>query len=532
MANKDSWFPGSVIYQIYPRSFYDTNNDGIGDLRGIIQKLGYLAGSENSLGVDAIWLSPFYLSPMIDFGYDVADHCAIDPVFGTMDDFDELIEKAHERNIKVILDFIPNHVSDQHKWFREARMSKNSKKRNWFVWRDLREDGAPPSNWLSVFGGSAWEFDATSKQYYLHTFLKQQPDLNWDNPEVRSAMKDIMKFWLNKGVDGFRVDSVCWLSKDEECRDDPINTDFDSRTHSSYDSLDHIYSRDGPKLYAYLSELASVLDQYKDKVIVVEANPNLNKDKGYYLSFYNNVEPHVMAPFNFAVLNMPWDARSVKHYVDTFQAGLRSEYNPIYVLSNHDKSRIVTRLGVSAARTAATLLLTLPGSPFLYYGDEIGMENAAVADDNALDPITGRETYAEAGRDPERTPMQWSNGVNAGFSAVKPWLPIGEKYLQSNVLLEEDDKSSMLNLYKQLISLRRSNEAIHHGRYEPFDAPDQDIFGFQRIVDDEVILVLLNFVGESRVVDIDGDILFSTHPTATTGVLAPNEAQIIKLRGV
>lgn len=530
MANKNSWFSGSVIYQIYPRSFYDTNNDGVGDLRGITQKLDYLAGSDGSLGVDAIWLSPFYESPMVDFGYDVADHCAIDPVFGTMADFSELIEKAHERGIRVILDFIPNHVSDQHEWFREARTSKSSPKRDWFVWRDPKNDGTPPSNWLSVFGGSAWEFDATSKQYYLHTFLKQQPDLNWDNPKVRGAMQDIMKFWLDKGADGFRVDSVCWLSKNAELQDDPTNHDFDPRTNSSYDSLDHIYSRDGTKLYPYLSELASVLDKYEDRVIVVEANPNLNKDKGYYLSFYNNVRPHVMAPFNFAVLNMPWDAKSVKHYIDAFQKGLSSDNNPIYVLSNHDKPRIVTRLGGNAARTAAVLLLTLPGSPFVYYGDEIGMENGVVIGSSALDPISGRETYTEAGRDPERTPMQWSDSANAGFSSVAPWLPIGKKYLQDNVLSEEDDESSMLSLYKRLISLRRGCEAIHHGRYVPFDVPEKDIFGFKRIVNDETIVVLLNFVAESRNVRIDGDILLSTCSNTSAGVLAPNEAQIIKLR--
>lgn len=348
------------MYQIYPRSFYDSNGDGIGDLPGIIEKLDYLAGTPDSLNVNTIWLSPFYPSPMADFGYDISDYCDVDATFGTLDDFKQLVTEAHKRNLKVLIDFVPNHTSDQHPWFVESKKSRDNPKQDWYVWKDPGPDGSLPNNWLSTFGGSAWEFDQARGQYYLHSFLKEQPDLNWDNPEVRNAMKDAVRFWLDLGIDGLRVDAVLYVSKDPEFRDDPLNPNPENW---EYATLLHKHSRRGPKLYVYLHELAETVKSYGDRFMITEAYFDVHGNINNYLDFYNNLDPNVCAPFNFEGIHMDWEAEQFQSLVDAVQGALASSHEPIYCLGNHDQPRIASRIGKPESKAALVMLLTLPGMP-------------------------------------------------------------------------------------------------------------------------------------------------------------------------
>ena len=324
--NKSAFTEGLVIYEIYPRSFMDSSGDGIGDLKGIISKLNYL----QELGVSAIWLCPIYPSPMIDFGYDISDHKAIDPLFGTLEDLDQLIKESHKRGIKLILDLVVNHTSDQHQWFKEARVSKTNDKRNWYVWRDKNASGGPPNNWLSVFGGSAWEYDQATDQYYLHSFATQQPDLNWDNINVRHAIKDIMHFWLKRGVDGFRVDAASWFAKDPDFADDPLNPaiTIDHPPSNAYDRLLHTHSMAQPRLYEYLRELCDVLEEYDDRFMIIEAHFDMLYDVDSYVTFYENIDNRVAAPFNFIDLYLPWSASSFKEFFDEFQEKITPPSRP------------------------------------------------------------------------------------------------------------------------------------------------------------------------------------------------------------
>lgn len=524
------WFPGSVTYQIYPRSFYDTNGDGVGDLRGIIEKLDYLRGTKNSLGVDAVWISPFFKSPMQDFGYDISDFCAVDALFGNMADFDELLEKAHARGLRVMIDLVPNHTSSQHPWFQEAKSSKQNPKRDWYVWADPDENGHPPSNWLSVFGGSAWEFDKASGQYYLHTFLPSQPDLNWQNPEVRRAIQNVMRFWFDKGVDGFRIDSVYWLSKDYSFQDDPPNPYYDPSSHVFYDSLLHICSREGPKLYAYLQELADTAAEYGDKVLVTEAYPEMQKDQGHYLRFYQNVNPKVLSPFNFNLIHLPWQAVAFKRYIDYFQAQLTPDYTPVYVLGNHDSPRVVSRIGLPQARAAAVMQLCLPGAQFIYYGEELGMENVDVPLAKNHDPVFRTDWGNKPmSRDPVRTPMQWSNDQYAGFSSVEPWLPVDTDFRSRNVGAETQNPASMLSLYRKLIKLRHNSPALCYGSYEPLDTQHSSVYGFSRRVPNETLAILINFGAEPCSVQYSGKIIISSVDKPKAKTLQAYEGRVVRI---
>jgi alpha-glucosidase len=525
------WWHGSVFYHIYPRSFYDTNDDGIGDLRGIIEKLDYLAGSEDSLGVNAIWLSPFYPSPMADFGYDVCDYRGVDGVFGDMSDFDELIDQAHKRDIRVIIDFVPNHTSSEHPWFLESKKSKNSPKRDWYIWRDGREDG-PPNNWLSVFGGSGWEYDKNTGQYYLHTFLKEQPDLNWDNPEVREAMKDNMRFWLDKGVDGFRVDAVSWLSKDHQLRDEPLNPNYREEVDDPYKKLLHSFSAEGDNLFKYLNEMVEVCTQYGERFMITESYPETDDEISHYIKYYDMLDYTVCAPFNFECITFPWDAPTYRGFIDLFQEALLPGQPPIYNMGNHDKSRLATRIGRDAARAAAVLLLTLPGIPFIYYGDEIGMLDTKITPDEYKDPFA----QEGASRDPERTPMQWDNSDYAGFSAKQPWLPVSDDHQKYNVASEQTDPSSFLSLYKALLKLRRGSDALKHGAYRSLDL-GSDVYGFVREFDLERYTMVLNFSDKEKVINsraIKGKVILSSkmdygEPPLMKNelLLRPNEALVL-----
>jgi alpha-glucosidase len=436
------WLQGAVIYQIYPRSFFDPKATGVGSLKGIIDKLDYFGGTNTSLGVSALWISPIYPSPMADFGYDVSNHTDVDPIFGTLDDLKRLVSEAHSRDLKIILDLVPNHTSDEHPWFVESKSSLTNPKRNWYTWRDPGTQQTTPNNWLSVFGGSAWEFSEETGQYYLHTFLKKQPDLNWDNPELREAMKSVMRFWLDLGVDGFRVDAVDWLSKDPEFKDDPEREQVLSPVTavSDYYDLVHSASRDGPHLFDRLNEMTEVLKEYDECFMITEAHPETtNKIQGY-LQYYKSVNPHLSAPFNFEGIYLPWKAQAFRNFVDKFQAVMKPGYMPIYTVGNHDESRIASRIGYPAARVAAMMLLTLPGMAFIYYGEELGMTNITVDSDARRDPVTipGRN------RDPQRSPMQWNTAAHAGFTNGTPWLPVSELFHVVNVETESKDPLSFL----------------------------------------------------------------------------------------
>ncbi|HUC95608.1 MAG TPA: alpha-amylase family glycosyl hydrolase, partial [Candidatus Saccharimonadia bacterium] len=451
MTNKYPWFFGAVVYEIYPRSFYDTDGDGVGDLEGIIEKLDYLNGKPNSLGVNAIWLSPFYRSPMVDFGYDISNYTNVDPLFGDLKVFKLLTKEAHKRNIKVMIDFVPNHTSDKHPWFLESKSSKQNPKRDWYVWQDAKSGNSPPNNWLSVFGGSAWEYSIKTNQYYLHSFLKQQPDLNWDNPEVRHAIQNAMKFWLELGVDGFRIDSAYYLSKDPTYQNDPINHEYDPVSGDPYTALKHINSKHGPNLTKYLRELTSLVKSYKDRFMILEAHPEKTFDVSAYVQLYNDIDATVCAPFNFEEISLPWDASAYKTCIDQFQARLKSIDLPVYNFGNHDRSRLVTRIGKQAARTTAMLQITLPGMPVMYYGDELGMRDVKIPRSLVKDPFEKNVPDRKLGRDPERTPMQWSSSINAGFSTTTPWLPVSGDFHIQNVNKQLKDHKSFLNLYRSLL---------------------------------------------------------------------------------
>jgi alpha-glucosidase len=479
-----TWWQQGVVYQIYPRSFQDSNGDGIGDLEGIRHRLDYLC----ELGVDALWISPIYPSPMVDFGYDISDYRGIDTIFGTIEIFDSLLTEAHSRGLKVILDFVPNHTSDQHPWFLESRSSRNNPKRTWYLWRDPAPDGGPPNNWLANFGGSGWEFDAATGQYYYHAFLKQQPDLNWRNPEVRRAMFDVLRFWLDRGVDGFRVDVLWLLIKDEHFRDNPPNPNWQSH-QAGIDRLLQSYSADQPEVHEVIAEMRTVLDSYTDRVLIGEIYLPIER----LVSYYGRDMRGAHLPFNFQLVFAAWTAQAISRIVAEYEAALPVRGWPNWVLGNHDQKRIATRAGIAEARVAAMLLLTLRGTPTLYYGDELGLENVPVAPDQAQDPWEKNEPGLGLGRDPARTPMPWDGSNNAGFTTGTPWLPLNANHAMCNVATLSADPGSILTLYRRLIALRRERAALHSGDYIATQS-DGDVMVFERRDDrDRGLLVALNF---------------------------------------
>jgi alpha-glucosidase len=369
------WYKNAIIYQIYPRSFADSDGDGIGDIKGIQGRLDYLV----DLGVTALWLSPIYSSPMADFGYDVSNYYDIDSIFGTLADFDVLITEAHAKKLKVLLDFIPNHTSEQHAWFQESKSSRTNPKRDWYIWKDPKPDGSPPNNWDSVFGGSAWELDETTGQYYMHSFLKDQPDLNWANPEVLAAIQQIMRFWYDRGVDGFRIDAILFTANDQEFRDNPSSKDSGPDSDTVNQAEQMFSHAIGVHLTANLEVLTSVTREYDDRCLIFEAYPD-NTEPAAYLELHEHADSEISSPFYFGLLTAVerWEAKRFEHYLDGFQSRLSPDSFPVYVLGNHDIPRLATRIGLAAARTAAVVLLTLPGTKFIYYGDELGMEDVKI----------------------------------------------------------------------------------------------------------------------------------------------------------
>ena len=499
------WWRQGVFYQIYPRSFQDSNDDGVGDIRGVIDRLPYL----QALGIDAIWLSPIFPSPMADFGYDIADYTGIDPLFGNMADFEALVAAAHESGLKLILDLVPNHTSDQHTWFIESRSSRDNPKRNWYIWHEPSADGGPPNNWLSEFGGSAWEYDAATRQYYYHAFLAKQPDLNWRNPEVREAIHDVMRFWLGKGVDGFRVDVIWHLIKDANFRDNPPNPDFREGLPPS-EKLLPLHTADRAEVHDAIAGMRRVVDEFPSRVLIGE----IYLPPERLASYYGRDLGGAHLPFNFALLSAPWNARALEKIIHDYEAVLPTGAWPNWVLGNHDRPRVASRVGMEQARIAAMLLLTLRGTPTLYYGDEIGMHQVAIAPDQVRDPFEKNVPGIGVGRDGCRTPMQWDATRYAGFSRSTPWLPLPDDFRRENVVNLEADARSILNLYKALINLRRKLPQLIGGVYVPI-AAQGDLLLYRRQSNDSSALIALNLGDEpvsiaSEAAGLSGEILLST----------------------
>ena len=514
------WWRSGVIYQVYPRSFQDSDGDGVGDLRGIASRLDYLV----ALGIDAVWVSPIYPSPMADFGYDVADYTGIDPLFGRMADFDALLAGCHQRGLKLILDFVPNHTSDQHSWFLASRSSRTDTRRDWYLWRDPAPDGGPPNNWMSNFGGPAWTLDAATGQYYCHSFLPQQPDLNWHNQAVRAAMYSAMRFWLNKGVDGFRMDVLWLLIKDDEFRNNFPNPDYTGG--SSFWSVLPTYTADQPETHVVVSEMRALMNSYSDRVLIGEIYLPIEQLVQYYGSAQR---PEAHLPFNFHLIQSAWNADAIAALIRQYEAALPAGAWPNWVMGNHDQHRLATRLGSAQARVAAVLLLTLRGTPTLYYGDELGMPDAVITPEQVVDPAEKRQPGQGFGRDPERSPMLWNGSLNAGFTTGFPWLPLVEHW--QNFCVESQRTSSMLELYKQLLSLRRVRLDLHSGAITNVQSRD-GVLSYQR----GSLQLHLNLQSQTTwVSSLPGRALLSTTGLRGDGLihdwveLLPNEAILVEL---
>jgi alpha-glucosidase len=497
------WWKRAVIYQIAPVSFLDSDGDGRGDLNGLIGRIDHLAW----LGVSAVWLCPIFPSPFRDFGYDIADFCDVDPMYGTLADFDRLLAELHARKIKLLLDLVPNHTSDAHPWFGESRSSRTNPKRDWYVWQDPAPDGGPPNNWLSRFGGSAWEWDSHTGQYFYHAFLRQQPDLNWRNPEVRAAMADVMRFWLGRGVDGFRTDAAAVLGVDELLRDDPPRPDYDPQKSPPPERLERVFTDDRPETMTYLAGLRAVADEFPNRVLAGEIQGNLDRIGRFYGS---PDRPCLHLPLNYALMDARWDALSLQATIDRYLNAVPPHGWPNWVLGGHDKKRLAQRIGQARSRLAVMLAMTLPGTPLFFAGDEIGMPDVEAPGHVPNDPFEKLVPGYGLNRDPERSPMRWTSEQNGGFTSGRPWLPMGNDVAERNVEKLRDDPQSLLWLYRGLIALRRAEPALARGTYVPRRSI-HDVLYFVRGQGNEAVLVALNLSEEPRkLTGGDGDVLIST----------------------
>lgn len=520
------WWETDVVYQIYPRSFQDSDGDGVGDLAGIRRRLDYVA----SLGVDAIWLSPIFPSPMADFGYDVADYCDIDTLFGSLDDFDALLAEVHARGLRLLLDFVPNHSSTEHPWFIESRASRDSPKRDWYFWRDGAPGGGPPNNWTSDMGGPAWDYDPATGQYYLHTFLKEQADLNWRNPEVRAAMTDVLRFWFDRGIDGFRIDVLWHCIKAEDLRDNPPNPAYTPEQGEKFRVLQQ-HSANQPEIHAIAHAFRALADGYGDRLLVGEICLPVEQ----LMTYYGTPEmPGVHLPFNFQLFEAPWDAALIAHIIATYESALPDGGWPNWVLGSHDAPRIAGRLGEAQARVAAMLLLTLRGTPTLYQGDELGIGRVPIPPDRIRDPQDLRQPGLGLGRDGARTPMAWDGSPNGGFSDPEPWLPLHPDWHSRNVTAQDADPASMLTLYRRLLALRRDHAALGIGAFT-LHASNADVLQYARTENGEQFVVALNFGTAPRDVSLPSGtstarLILSTQSRATfDGRLEPDEGVILRI---
>ncbi len=485
-----AWWQRGAIYQIYPRSFADSDGDGIGDLRGIAARLDHLS----DLAVEAIWLSPFFTSPMADFGYDVTDYCDVDPIFGTLADFDALVAACHERGIRVVIDWVPNHTSDQHPWFQASRSSRDDPRRDWYVWRD---GDRPPNDWRSQFKavGPAWTLDEPTGQWYLHSFMREQPDLNWDNPEVEAAMHDVIRFWMGRGVDGLRLDAIHKIAKDPLLRD--------------HTGAPRRHDEDWETIHERLRGIRRVVDEYDDRMIVGEvALQDLHR-----IVLYLESGDQLHLAHNFVFVDLPWDADAFRTSIDDFEALADRTAWPAWFLENHDKPRLATRIGAAGARAAAVLLYALRGTPFVYQGQELGLPNAEIPPDRVVDVD---------GRDPERVPIPWEPGPGAGFTAGEPWLPVDDAL---NARDQAGDPRSSLTLFRRLAALRREQPALQGGTQRTVEA-GKDVLAWIR---GDEILAAVNFSDEPRPLAARGTLLVSSDPDGTGSGLGPHEAVIVRL---
>ncbi len=468
------WWRGAVIYQIYPRSYQDSNGDGVGDLAGIIHRLPHVA----SLGVDAIWISPFFRSPMLDYGYDVSDYRDVDPLFGTLGDFDALIMRAHELGLKVLIDLVLSHTSSEHPWFRESRASRDNARADWYVWADAKPDGTPPNNWLSIFGGSAWEWDGERMQYYLHNFLVEQPDLNFHNPAVQDELLDVARFWLNRGVDGFRLDTVNFYFHDKELRDNPPLAPEDRNDNTApavnpYNFQDHLHDKTQPENLEFLRRLRAVMDEYPAITSVGEVGESQRGTQVQAQYTAGDDLLHMCYDFDFLSNAYPTGtqvARVLRRYQEIVTEGWAC-----WAYSNHDVVRHPSRWGLSdeATRAYAALLMSMQGSVCLYQGEELGLSEAYVAFEELQDPYGKRFWPKFKGRDGARTPIPWNtDNQNGGFSDGKPWLPVAVEHLARSVTAEEAKADGMLAFYRAMIGFRKAHPALVKGSMELGAAED------------------------------------------------------------
>jgi alpha-glucosidase len=463
----------------------------MGDLRGVIDRLEYLQW----LGVRAVWLTPIYPSPLADLGYDVRDFQSIEPRFGTMDDFDALIAEAHRRDLKIILDWVPNHTSDEHPWFVESRSNQENPKREWYIWRDPKPDGSPPNNWISVFGGSVWQWDPQTEQFYLHTFLEKQPDLNWRNPDVQSAMLDTLRFWLGRGVDGFRIDALDLLIKDDQFRDNPPNPDY-QEGQGPDNRLLPTFTRDQPGIHEIVARIRGVVDEYRnDTMLAGELYLPIEK----IMAYYGNQSPELQLPLNLKLAWTTWNAEEVGRIIRQYEQQVPPQGWPTWTLSTHDCLRLAMRCRGEQIRVAAMLLCTLRGTPTHYYGEEVGMRGVPIPAEQATDP-QGRRIGRN--RDPERTPMQWSGEQHAGFSSAEPWLPVAEDFQMANVVSQSENATSLLTLYRRLFVLRSKESTLVIGRYEAVECR-KPLLAYRRISDDTLFLIVLNLGNDPQIYELD-----------------------------
>ncbi len=523
MEQKEPWWKRGVVYQLLVPTFYDSNDDGIGDLPGVTSKLEYLQW----LGVDAVWLSPIYDSPFVEMGYDPSDYTTVNAQFGTIDDFDELLREAHRRNLRVILDWIPNHTSFEHPWFVASRSSREDPKRDWYIWRDPQSDGSPPNNWLSIFGGSVWEYDHHTEQYYLHTFLPEQPDLNWWNPEVRFAVMDAMRFWLDRGVDGFRLDAIDLLVKHPEFPDNPANPEYDPEKDGPDMAVLPKFTRDQPAVHEFVADMRLLVDGYDDRVLLGELYLPIDR----IVAYYGADRPELHLPLNPTFGSLRWEHDELRGTIDEVLSRTLDLGWPSWMISTHDGRRVASRAGAEQAPTAAMMLLTLPGTPILYYGDEIGMHDVEIPAEKERDP-QGKRIGRK--RDPVRTPMQWNVWANAGFTSGEPWLPVSEDYPDVNVRAQSDGHS-MLALYRHLLALRREEPALTLGTCTLEDV-DEPVLAYRRELEADRLVIFLNLGPDPRNADLGaaaGRVRLSTYfdrdgeETGGSVTLRPNEGLIV-----
>ncbi len=532
-AHNAQWWHKAVIYENHLPSFRDGDGDGIGDLAGLTQSLDYLA---DTLGVDSVWVGPCYESPLLDNGYDISDHCAVEPVFGDLDTLDRLLSEAHRRGMKILLDYVPNHTSDQHPWFVESRSSRDNPRRDWYVWRDPRPDGGPPNNWTSEAGGSVWEFDPHTGQCYLHSHLVEQPDLNWRDPAVRTAMYDVLRFWLDRGVDGFRIDVAHLLMKDPQFRDNPPDPAGRSNPydiqHPDFATQLHVHDRLHPDTHMVLREIRGVIDSYPDRVIVGEIEAMAWPE---WAAFFGTDLDELHLPFAFRLIETPWEPALLAAEIGELETAVPAGGWPVLALGNHDRPRLATRLGRAQARVAAVLLLTLRGTPSMFYGDELGLLDQPVPRERQRDYFA--RATGGVSRDPTRTPMPWDGQTNSGYSTAPAddlWLPVCGAAETINVEAQLGDADSHLSLYRRLLTLRRGSPALHGGSYDEISSSGRCLV-YQRLAGGDRKVIALNLTGQPAQVELPaaGPVVLSTHlhregrATGTVLELAADEAVVI-----